>query len=174
MAASDTQAARRRAIVTGSDSGIGRATAVAFAQAGFDVGITWHEDRDGAEETARAVSSAGGELTQLLRFMALLKASLALGAVAVVLWRFGVAASAPWLIAYLVSAAAMAAGPGLIWGMAHVGLGALLLHGGLLATLLLTWRDPAVATRLGEALATRRTALAQTHATARRTSRPSS
>ena len=59
MAASDTQAARRRAIVTGSDSGIGRATAVAFAQARFDVGITWHEDRAGAEETAREAEGYG-------------------------------------------------------------------------------------------------------------------
>jgi NAD(P)-dependent dehydrogenase (short-subunit alcohol dehydrogenase family) len=56
---SDTQAARGRAIVTGSDSGIGRATAVAFARAGFDVGITWHEDREGAEETATEARQLG-------------------------------------------------------------------------------------------------------------------
>jgi len=43
------------AIVTGSDSGIGRATAVALAEAGLDVGITWHSDEDGAEETAKLV-----------------------------------------------------------------------------------------------------------------------
>ncbi|MEH0108948.1 SDR family oxidoreductase [Tersicoccus sp. MR15.9] len=49
----------RRAIVTGSDSGIGRSTAVALAHAGLDVGITWHSDQDGAEETARAVRDAG-------------------------------------------------------------------------------------------------------------------
>jgi len=47
------------AIVTGSDSGIGKATAVALARAGFDVGITWHEDKAGAEETAREVEAAG-------------------------------------------------------------------------------------------------------------------
>jgi NAD(P)-dependent dehydrogenase (short-subunit alcohol dehydrogenase family) len=40
------------AIVTGSDSGIGRATAVAMAKSGLDVGITWHSDQDGAERTA--------------------------------------------------------------------------------------------------------------------------
>ena len=34
----------RYAIVTGSDSGIGRATAVALAEQGLDVGITWHSD----------------------------------------------------------------------------------------------------------------------------------
>lgn len=49
----------RRAIVTASDSGIGRATAIALADAGMDVGITWHSDRDGAEETAAAVRERG-------------------------------------------------------------------------------------------------------------------
>jgi NAD(P)-dependent dehydrogenase (short-subunit alcohol dehydrogenase family) len=47
------------AIVTGSDSGIGRATAVALAQAGLDVGITWHSDKDGAEKTAEEVRGMG-------------------------------------------------------------------------------------------------------------------
>lgn len=49
----------RRAIVTGADSGIGRATAVALAAAGIDVGITWRSDRAGAEETAAEVRSHG-------------------------------------------------------------------------------------------------------------------
>jgi NAD(P)-dependent dehydrogenase (short-subunit alcohol dehydrogenase family) len=47
------------AIVTGSDSGIGRATAVALARQGYDVGVTWHTDEAGAEETARRVRDAG-------------------------------------------------------------------------------------------------------------------
>jgi NAD(P)-dependent dehydrogenase (short-subunit alcohol dehydrogenase family) len=47
------------AIVTGSDSGIGRATAVALANAGLDVGITWHSDQEGAEATADEVRSLG-------------------------------------------------------------------------------------------------------------------
>lgn len=42
-------------IVTGSDSGIGRASALALARAGHGVGVTWHTDRAGAEETARLV-----------------------------------------------------------------------------------------------------------------------
>lgn len=49
----------RSAIVTGSDSGIGRATAVEFARTGMDVGITWHADSDGAEQTAQEVRSLG-------------------------------------------------------------------------------------------------------------------
>jgi NAD(P)-dependent dehydrogenase (short-subunit alcohol dehydrogenase family) len=51
--------APRTAIVTGSDSGIGRATAVALAAAGCDVGITWHTDRDGAQRTADEVRAHG-------------------------------------------------------------------------------------------------------------------
>lgn len=47
------------AIVTGSDSGIGRATALALAAAGCAVGVTWHSDQEGAEETARLVREKG-------------------------------------------------------------------------------------------------------------------
>ena len=47
------------AIVTGADSGIGRAIATVFAQAGADVCITYHSDADGAEETRRMVEVAG-------------------------------------------------------------------------------------------------------------------
>ncbi|KQR88234.1 SDR family oxidoreductase [Microbacterium sp. Leaf179] len=49
----------RHAIVTGSDSGIGAATALALADAGIDVAITYHSDKDGAEETAEAVRGRG-------------------------------------------------------------------------------------------------------------------
>jgi NAD(P)-dependent dehydrogenase (short-subunit alcohol dehydrogenase family) len=47
------------AIVTGSDSGIGKATAVALAAAGYDLGITWHEDEAGARATADEVRRHG-------------------------------------------------------------------------------------------------------------------
>lgn len=47
------------AIVTGSDSGIGRATAIALARAGWDVGVTWRSDEAGAQETARSIRATG-------------------------------------------------------------------------------------------------------------------
>ena len=47
------------AIVTGSDSGIGKATAVALAQRGHDVGITFSRDEQGAAATAEEVRSHG-------------------------------------------------------------------------------------------------------------------
>lgn len=43
------------AIVTGSDSGIGRASALALAKAGHDIVITYHTDKDGAEDTATEI-----------------------------------------------------------------------------------------------------------------------
>ena len=49
----------RVAIVTASDSGIGKATAVALANAGCDVGVTWHEDEAGAKDTAEEIKDLG-------------------------------------------------------------------------------------------------------------------
>ena len=55
----DTVFAPVTAIVTGSDSGIGRATAVELARSGMHIGITWHTDQQGAEQTAEEVRSLG-------------------------------------------------------------------------------------------------------------------
>ncbi|MBF6323123.1 SDR family oxidoreductase [Nocardia cyriacigeorgica] len=48
-----------RAVVTGSDSGIGRAIAVALGGGGVDVGITYHRDEQGAARTAELVRERG-------------------------------------------------------------------------------------------------------------------
>ena len=47
------------AIVTGGDSGIGRAVAVLFAREGADVAIVYLDEHDDAEETKRCVEAEG-------------------------------------------------------------------------------------------------------------------
>lgn len=47
------------ALVTGSDSGIGQATAVAFAREGADVIVTYMHDKQGAERTAHEIEATG-------------------------------------------------------------------------------------------------------------------
>ncbi|HWG16133.1 MAG TPA: SDR family oxidoreductase [Streptosporangiaceae bacterium] len=49
----------KKAIVTGSDSGIGRAVAIAFAREGADVLISYLNEHDDARETAKWVEAAG-------------------------------------------------------------------------------------------------------------------
>src|SRR5215213_10766270 len=47
------------AIITGGNSGIGRATAVALARDGFDVAITWHRDEERVESLRGEVEGHG-------------------------------------------------------------------------------------------------------------------
>nr|WP_156612079.1 glucose 1-dehydrogenase [Auraticoccus cholistanensis] len=49
----------RRALITGADSGIGRAVAIAFAREGADVVISYLSEDDDAESTAQYVRDAG-------------------------------------------------------------------------------------------------------------------
>jgi NAD(P)-dependent dehydrogenase (short-subunit alcohol dehydrogenase family) len=49
----------RVALITGGDSGIGRAVALAFAREGAHVAISYLNEHDDARETARLVESAG-------------------------------------------------------------------------------------------------------------------
>src|SRR4051795_7481769 len=51
--------AGKKAIVTGGDSGIGRAVAIAFAREGADVVIAYLEEDEDARETAAWVERAG-------------------------------------------------------------------------------------------------------------------
>jgi len=47
------------AIITGGNSGIGRACAVALARRGFDIGLTWHEDEQNLREAVAELESHG-------------------------------------------------------------------------------------------------------------------
>lgn len=47
------------AVITGSDSGIGQATAIAFAEEGADVVVNYLDDAEGAETTRAQVEAAG-------------------------------------------------------------------------------------------------------------------
>ncbi len=49
----------KAAVITGGDSGIGRAVAIAFAREGADVLLSYLEEDDDAQETARWVEEAG-------------------------------------------------------------------------------------------------------------------
>lgn len=47
------------ALITGADSGIGRAVAIAYAREGADVAIAYLDEHDDANETKRCVEAAG-------------------------------------------------------------------------------------------------------------------
>ncbi|PPH45253.1 NAD(P)-dependent oxidoreductase [Rathayibacter sp. AY1C9] len=49
------------ALITGGDSGIGKAVAIAFAREGADVAISYLDEHDDAEDTAKWVREAGRE-----------------------------------------------------------------------------------------------------------------
>src|SRR3954471_5569576 len=49
----------RKAVITGGDSGIGRAVSIAFARKGADVLISYLNEHEDAKETAKYVEEAG-------------------------------------------------------------------------------------------------------------------
>src|SRR5690349_18015398 len=50
------------AMITGGDSGIGRAVAIAFAKEGANVAISYLDEHEDAKETERLVKSHGGRV----------------------------------------------------------------------------------------------------------------
>jgi hypothetical protein len=108
--------------------------------------------RQGALLTLAALAAAAGllatgpalvdpELVMLLRFMAVLKAAMAIGALVLVAWRLRRPAGPALAASGIASVAFMAAGAGLIWSLGHVALGAVLFHAGLFTLLVAAWRD---------------------------------
>jgi NAD(P)-dependent dehydrogenase (short-subunit alcohol dehydrogenase family) len=55
----------KRAVITGADSGIGRAVAIAFAREGADVLIAYLKEHHDAKETRRLVEEAGSKAVLL-------------------------------------------------------------------------------------------------------------
>lgn len=53
------------AMITGADSGIGRAVAIAFAKEGAKVAIVYLEESEDARETARQIAANGGEAIEI-------------------------------------------------------------------------------------------------------------
>src|SRR5690606_38195649 len=53
------------ALITGGDSGIGRAVAVAMAREGADIAVVYLEEHKDAEETVRLVEEEGTEAIQI-------------------------------------------------------------------------------------------------------------
>ena len=49
----------RKAVITGGDSGIGRAVAIAFAREGADVLISYLNEHEDAKDTARVIEESG-------------------------------------------------------------------------------------------------------------------
>jgi hypothetical protein len=99
----------------------------------------------GQAETHAAIAAAGPELTRLLRGMALIKGLIAAVVLMAVFWRLQFPATQLRVGAYIGACAAMVAGPFLVWDLAHIIAGAVLLHAGLMMAVLLGWRDETVA-----------------------------
>ena len=88
-----------------------------------------------------AAQRADPELARLLRGMALLKAGLVAGGVALLGWRLRFPIPRGLLCGYLCAISACAGASALIWQLSRFGVAAALFHGGLLALLVLAWRD---------------------------------
>lgn len=81
------------------------------------------------------------QLALLLRFMAVVKMAMVAGALGVAHWRLRDPGSAGTVLGLVAATALMAVAPGLIWSCRHIILGASCFHLGLLAYLVIAWRD---------------------------------
>jgi hypothetical protein len=107
--------------------------------------------------TQPALLESDAELAMLLRFMAAVKAVMALAVLGVTTWRLGHPATPPIALLYLAAVSLMGAAPGVIWQLSHVGVGAGLFHAGLLLFLGALLADRGEASQLvGAALQRRR------------------
>ncbi len=129
-----------------------RGVVVAAAVFGSALGFALTDSPDAAD----AINAAGADLTRLLRAMAVIKVIFVALALAALGWRLQEPLSWPKLLAYSGATLLMTTGVGLVWHIAEVGLGAALLHAGLLATTVMLWFDKGAARllqrRLGRSL----------------------
>ncbi len=102
---------------------------------------------------------ADPSLAQLMRGMAVIKATMVLGAVALLLWRLRWSVSPFVAVTYVVSAALMAGSTTLIWQLSFIPLAAVLFHLGTLMALLVSWR---VHGQMGSPLSRKRAAMVAT------------
>ena len=77
----------------------------------------------------------------LLRFMVLVKAAMVVGAVGLAHWRLRAPIGGAMACGLVAATATMALAPGLIWSLTYIILGAGCFHAGLLAYLVIAWRD---------------------------------
>ena len=87
--------------------------------------------------------AADPELALLLRFMAVVKAAMAIAAAALVVWRLNGPVLPAAALGYIAAVSSMAAGAALIWRLEHVAAGAVMVHGGVVALAAVGWMDRA-------------------------------
>ena len=81
------------------------------------------------------------KLLLLLRFMAVMKLATAVAALLLARWRLTRPIAPALALGYCAAVTLMALAPGLIWSLAHIALAAGVFHAGLLAFLVMAWRD---------------------------------
>ena len=88
-----------------------------------------------------AYSAAEPELALLLRGMAVIKAGIALVALALSFWRFGQPVSTSAALGYALGVWALGGATVLIWFLSFIPAAALLFHLGVFGLLILAWRE---------------------------------